>query len=97
MDEHWLSNEGLAERYGVPVATVRRWRYTGEGPPGVRFGRHVRYLESDVEAWVAAKRLAERTHGARREAYRVAAIAGHTNFCFHLTGNILNGALGLRR
>jgi hypothetical protein len=28
----WLSNEDVAKRYGVPVATVRKWRATGTGP-----------------------------------------------------------------
>jgi hypothetical protein len=55
----WLSNEDLAARYGVPLATVRRWRLRGGGPPGVRIGKHVRYLETDVLAWEAAKRRAE--------------------------------------
>jgi predicted DNA-binding transcriptional regulator AlpA len=49
--EKYLSNEGLAERYGVPVKTVRKWRYEGTGPQGFRVGRHVRYRESDVLYW----------------------------------------------
>ena len=28
---------------GVPLRTVYRWRSRGEGPPGYRVGRHVRY------------------------------------------------------
>lgn len=47
----WLSNEDLAERYGVAVATVRGWRNRGTGPAGRRFGGAVRYSLSDVEAW----------------------------------------------
>ena len=36
----------------VPVATLYRWRYRGEGPTGYRIGRHVRYRRAAVEAWV---------------------------------------------
>lgn len=47
----WLSNEDLGERYNVPLATIRRWRYAGTGPRGVVFGRRVRYSIEEVERW----------------------------------------------
>jgi excisionase family DNA binding protein len=37
----------------VPVGTLRNWRVTGDGPPAARIGRHVRYRQADVEAWVS--------------------------------------------
>ena len=49
--EHVLSNEGLAERLNVPIATVRQWRHEGTGPRAIKVGRHVRYRVTDVEAW----------------------------------------------
>jgi predicted DNA-binding transcriptional regulator AlpA len=51
----YLSNEDLATRYGVPIKTVRKWRYEGTGPQGFRVGRHVRYREADVRRWEATK------------------------------------------
>lgn len=47
----WLGTEDVAERYAVPVPTVRKWRYEGTGPVGVKFGRHVRYSELELERW----------------------------------------------
>lgn len=47
----WLSNEDLAERYGIPLATVRKWRHMGTGPKGARLGRSVRYPLAEVEKW----------------------------------------------
>lgn len=47
----WLSNEDVADRYGVSVATVRKWRHESTGPKGVRFGRHVRYSVTELERW----------------------------------------------
>lgn len=41
----------LAERFGVPVATVYSWRSKGAGPRGFRVGKFVRYRLEDVEAW----------------------------------------------
>lgn len=41
----------LAERFGVPVATVYSWRSKGAGPRGFRVGKFVRYRLADVEAW----------------------------------------------
>lgn len=48
---YWLSNEDLAERYGVSVETVRKWRHRGTGPMAVVFGRRVRYSLDEIERW----------------------------------------------
>ena len=56
MDKEWVSNEDLAEKLDVPLATIRRWRYVGDGPPGIRLGRHVRYNVRDVERWLEERR-----------------------------------------
>lgn len=45
----------LAEYLDVPVATLYAWRYHGEGPPGFRVGRHVRYRLTDVEQWLESR------------------------------------------
>lgn len=55
----WLSNQDLADRYHVSLDTVRRWRLHGDGPLGVRVGRHVRYALEDVEAWEQQRRRDE--------------------------------------
>lgn len=49
------SPEQLAEYLGVPLATVYRWRTRGGGPRGVKVGRHVRYRDRDVEAWLESQ------------------------------------------
>lgn len=59
--QQWLSSQGVADRYGVPLGTVRKWRHEGTGPAGVKFGRHVRYSIEAVEQW-------EREHVARQPA-----------------------------
>lgn len=46
-----LSMQDLADRYGVPLQTVRVWRTKGYGPQGFPVGRFVRYRVADVEAW----------------------------------------------
>lgn len=50
--EPLISITDVSELLGIPVATLYRWRYLGEGPPGYRIGRHVRYRRSAVEAWI---------------------------------------------
>ena len=47
-----LTTQQLAEYLAVPVATLYSWRHAGEGPPGFRVGKHVRYRWGDVEEWV---------------------------------------------
>lgn len=36
----------------VSVATVRYWRQTSYGPRSFKVGRHVRYWECEVRAWL---------------------------------------------
>ncbi len=50
-----LTVEELADYLGVPVATIYAWRYRGEGPPGFRVGRHLRFRQSDVEQWIRGR------------------------------------------
>lgn len=47
----YLTTRDLAERYNVSFETIRKWRATGVGPPGVRLGKHVRYHPDAVERW----------------------------------------------
>jgi predicted DNA-binding transcriptional regulator AlpA len=51
MTDRWISRQELAERYGVPVKTPGEWASKGTGPRYAKFGRHVRYLLSDVIDW----------------------------------------------
>ncbi len=45
----------LAERFGIPEATLAQWRYRGTGPRYAKVGRHIRYSEQDVTAWLEAQ------------------------------------------
>lgn len=48
--------EQLAELLQVDVRTLQRWHSEGVGPRRLRLpGRSVRYLRSDVEAWLASQ------------------------------------------
>jgi hypothetical protein len=50
-DDKWLTRQDLADRYGLPVKTPAEWASKGTGPRYAKFGRHVRYLLSDVIDW----------------------------------------------
>lgn len=52
-EDRLLSPHELAAYLGLPVATLYQYRYRGEGPPGYKIGRHVRYRWSDVQVWLA--------------------------------------------
>ena len=49
--EPLLSAQQLADYLEAPIATLYAWRHRGEGPPGFRVGRHIRYRRTDVELW----------------------------------------------
>lgn len=60
--EQLLTPEQLAERLQIPLGTLYRWRSRGEGPPGLRCGRHLRYRPEDVRRW-EAERVSEGSRG----------------------------------
>ena len=47
-----LSAQQLADYLEVPLATIYAWRHRGEGPPGFRAGKHLRFRWADVERWI---------------------------------------------
>ena len=53
--ERLLTINDLAQMLGVPVDTLYGWRHRGQGPRGYRVGRHVRYRQASVEAWLAER------------------------------------------
>jgi excisionase family DNA binding protein len=52
MTQPLLSVEDVAAYLGVPVATVYAWNSKDIGPKRHRVGRHVRYRQADVDAWL---------------------------------------------
>lgn len=64
LDDKWLTRQELADRYGVPVKTPAEWASKGTGPRYAKFGRHVRYLLSDVMDWERKQFTEENRHPA---------------------------------
>jgi excisionase family DNA binding protein len=58
-----MTEQEVARRLGLSVATLRAWRLRRRGPRYVRFGRAVRYLASDIERFVRASAV---DHGSAR-------------------------------
>ena len=53
--ERLLGMQDIADRYGVPLATVRGWRTKNYGPKGFPIGKYVRYTLTDCLAWEEAQ------------------------------------------
>jgi predicted DNA-binding transcriptional regulator AlpA len=54
-----LTPRQAAARLGVVPLTLANWRSRGLGPPFVKIGGYfVRYREEDLDAYVAARRVA---------------------------------------
>lgn len=60
IDEH-----AAAERLNLRVATLRRWRWAGNGPAFRKIGNAVRYATEDLAAFIEAGR---RTSSRRQDA-----------------------------
>lgn len=54
--EPLLSIEEVAEYLGVAVTTIYDWRVNGGGPRAIRVGRHLRFAQVDLAAWVESQR-----------------------------------------
>lgn len=52
-----LSVEELSAYLGIPKPTIYVWRTRGIGPLGIKVGRHVRFRQADVEAWLEERTL----------------------------------------
>lgn len=55
VEEEWVSPKELAEAWGVPEKTLSQWRYLRKGPRYFKLGRHIRYRQSDVDAWLVTQ------------------------------------------
>ena len=47
-----LTEGQVADRLKISAAVLRAWRLNGKGPRFCRFGRAVRYRESDIDRFV---------------------------------------------
>src|SRR5438034_358248 len=52
--ERAITEDEAADRLGLSVKTLQAWRYRRTGPRFVRFGRAVRYIPSDLDAFIRA-------------------------------------------
>ena len=55
-DDQLLTITETAELFRAPIATLRWWRHTGQGPRSFKIGRRVTYRRSDLESWIEAQR-----------------------------------------
>ena len=55
-DDQLLTITETAELLRAPVATLRWWRHTGQGPRSFKIGRRVTYRRGDLENWIEAQR-----------------------------------------
>jgi excisionase family DNA binding protein len=51
-----LRTDEVAQLLQVPLATIYRWRYYGDGPRAAVVGRHLRWDPGELEAWVEAQK-----------------------------------------
>ena len=43
----------VADLLQVPPQTLYGWRTRGDGPPGLKVGRHLRYRRDDLMRWLS--------------------------------------------
>ena len=49
-----MTEDEVAKRLNVSVASLRRWRLLGKGPVFIKVGSLVRYRAEDLDSWLAA-------------------------------------------
>jgi predicted DNA-binding transcriptional regulator AlpA len=67
-DERYNEKQA-AKHLGVAQVTLNKWRQRGKGPIVLKMGGQIRYLKSDLDAWLLACRAApsELQHPKRRK------------------------------
>jgi len=55
MNERYLTENQVAERTRISLATLRRWRLENRGPKYRKFGSLVRYDEDELNRWEEAQ------------------------------------------
>ena len=55
-EERYVSERDAAKFLGLEAATLRTWRYRGEGPSFAKFGRAVRYLWSELQTYAESNK-----------------------------------------
>jgi excisionase family DNA binding protein len=58
--ERAITEVEAADRLGLSVKTLQAWRHRRKGPTFVRFGRAVRYIPSDLDAFIRASMVDNR-------------------------------------
>ena len=53
--EPLMSLHEVAAYLSIPVRTLYSWRAKGEGPRAYRVGKHLRYRQADVDAWLETR------------------------------------------
>ncbi len=51
-----IKEQKAADTLGLSVATLRRWRWSGNGPGFVKIGRAVRYDPTELQAFIESGR-----------------------------------------
>ncbi len=60
MEGDLLTTDQVAAKLGVPVRTLRQWRYLGRGPTFIKLGpKSVRYAAGDIDTWLHAQRTTQ--------------------------------------
>ena len=55
MEKDFLNTRQAAELIGLKANTLEIWRLRGTGPKYIKFGRAVRYRQSDLETYIEAQ------------------------------------------
>jgi hypothetical protein len=60
-----LNERQAAHQLGLKVTTLRRWRWSGNGPDFVKIGAAVRYDPTDLQKFIeSGRRSSTSDHGA---------------------------------
>lgn len=54
----YLTTEQVSQLTGLSIKALETMRYKRIGPPFLRIGRRIRYLLSDIVAWLERERVA---------------------------------------
>ena len=63
-----LREQEVADFLNLKVATLRRWRWSGDGPPFIKLNGAVRYSEADLRDYIDSQRRVSTSSNASQSA-----------------------------
>jgi len=55
MTDSLMTPDELGDYLQIPKATIYKWHSEHRGPTAIKIGKHLRFLRTDIDAWLRSR------------------------------------------